>query len=114
MFSQKKIAVASMLMGGLALTGFGAAQAYAGGSDQCTRDAQANLVCTHKSETRYTSKDGTYHLQQKQDCTTVSRERVEQPEVSTGQRGTTKIGPTVSCSNTAPAPEGFVAPSFPH
>ncbi|MGW0792351.1 hypothetical protein ACWD04_30035 [Streptomyces sp. NPDC002911] len=112
MFGRKKIAVASMLMGGLALTGLGVTQAYAGPPQgDCSTDAYGNLVCVQKSETSYTSEDGTYHLSQKQDCTTVSRETVYQPEVSVGQGGTTEVGPTVSCSNSAPAPEGFVAPT---
>lgn len=111
MFSRKKTAVASMLMGGLALAGLGITQAYAGGvQGDCSQDAYGNRVCVQKSETSYTSEDGTYHLHQKQDCTTVTRPTVQQPSVGVGQQGTTEVGPTVDCSNSAPAPEGFVAP----
>ncbi|MEV6792619.1 hypothetical protein AB0M87_11565 [Streptomyces sp. NPDC051320] len=116
MFSRKKLAVASMLMGGLALSGLGVAQANAEGPRvHCAYDAQANLVCSRKSDTTYTSEDGTYHLQQTQDCTTVSPVPGEQPQrsVSMGKPGTTKVGARVGCSNNAPAPAGFVAPSVP-
>ncbi|MFD4035190.1 hypothetical protein ACFWVP_32925 [Streptomyces sp. NPDC058637] len=113
MFSGKKIAVASMLMGGLALTGLGVTQAYAGGAQgDCSQDAYGNLVCVQKSETSYTSEDGTYHVHQKQDCKTVTRPAVPQPSVGVGKQGTTDVGPTVNCSNSAPAPEGFVAPTI--
>ncbi|GHA89090.1 MULTISPECIES: hypothetical protein [Streptomyces] len=113
MFSRKKIAVASMLMGGLALTGLGVTQAYAGGAQgDCTPDAYGNVVCVEKTETSYTSEDGTYHLNQTQECTTTARETVQQPTgAGVGQRGTTDVGPAVDCANSAPAPEGFVAPT---
>ncbi|MEV8568514.1 hypothetical protein AB0436_23525 [Streptomyces sp. NPDC051322] len=116
MFSGKKLAVASMLMGGLALSGLGAAQAHAEGPRvHCAFDAQANLVCSRKSSTTYTSDDGTYHLQQTQDCSTVAPLPGDQPRrvVAVGRPGTTKVGATVGCSNNAPAPDGFVAPSVP-
>ncbi|MFE9724128.1 hypothetical protein ACFYQ5_11185 [Streptomyces sp. NPDC005794] len=112
MSSRKKIAVASMLMGGLALAGLGVTQAYAGGPQgDCSRDAHGNVVCVQKSETSYTSEDGTYHLHQKSNCTTVTRETVQQPGFTVGQSGTTNTGPSVNCTNSAPAPEGFVAPA---
>ncbi|WP_406391135.1 hypothetical protein [Streptomyces sp. NBC_00887] len=112
MSSRKKIAVASMLMGGLALAGLGVTQAYAGGPQgDCSQDAYGNLVCVQKSETSYTSEDGTYHLNQKSNCTTVTRETVQRPGINVGQSGTKHVGPSVDCSNSAPAPEGFVAPA---
>lgn len=113
MFSRKKIAVASMLMGGLALTGLGVTQANAGGSrGDCAPDAYGNVVCVQKSETSYVSEDGTHHLDQKQDCTAVTRETVQQPGAGVGQSGKTNVGPAVNCANSAPAPEGFSAPAI--
>ncbi len=114
MFSRKKIAAVSLSLGSLAAVCVGATHAYAGSHGQCTRDSRGNLACTYKSETNttYTTGDGTYHVSQKQDCTSVSRSRVETPESGTGKRGTTRIGPVMDCSNHAPAPKDFKLPGF--
>lgn len=112
MLSRKKIALASLLLSGFAVAGAGVTQAYAGGSeDGCTRDAESNVVtCVQKSEATYTSEDGKYQVHQKHECTSVSREHVNQPAPGAGEPGTTQIGTVVECANTAPALENFVAP----
>ena len=115
MFSRMKVAAVSLSLGGFAAVCVGAAHADAAGSrGGCTRDARGSLACTYKSETdtTYTSKDGTVHVHQKQDCSTESRSRVEMPESGMGQRGTTQIGPVMGCSNHEPAPKDFTLPDF--
>lgn len=112
MVRQKKIAT-SWLLGGIAVICMGTTYAHAAGTqDGCVRSPQGDVTCTHKSDTTYTSDDGTLHVHQKQDCTSVSRDRVETPEAGTAVHGTTRIGPVVECSNTAPAPKGFTLPAF--
>lgn len=111
MFSRKKITAVSWLVGGLAVTGLGIGHAYATGpSGDCTRDAEGNVTCSYHSETTYTSGDGTYHVDQKQGCTSVTPAQVNPPESDAGQNGTTQTTPVVNCSNTAPAPTDFRAP----
>ena len=111
MFSRKKITAVSWLVGGLAATGAGIGHAYAAGpSGDCTRDDAGYVTCRHHSETSYTSGDGTYHVDQKQDCTTVSPAQVNLPESGAEQSGTKQTGTVVNCSNTAPAPSDFRAP----
>lgn len=113
MFNQKKSAAIAWLVGGISMTCVGIGHAVAAGAaPQCTIDAQGNEVCVTKSQSSYTSEDGSYHLSQSQDCTTVERPAAQTPQVSVGQPGTTRIGPVVSCSNNAPAPQGFKAPDI--
>jgi hypothetical protein len=110
---RKRIAAVAVLLGGTVLACAGLAQGYDGQtSGECTTDAQGNISCVHtqKSQTTYTSADGTVHVNQSQSCSTSSESRVYRPEVSQGQQGTTRIGPTVDCSNHVPAPAGFVPP----
>ncbi|AJT65769.1 hypothetical protein T261_4112 [Streptomyces lydicus] len=108
MFSRKKIAVVSGLLGGLAVTFAGAAEAYAGGpSDDCTRDAQRNRICIHKSQTLHTGKDGRYSLKQTQHCSTASQNLLVWLEVSLLDNKIAKLGPAGDCSNTASAPKNL-------
>ncbi|WP_328537202.1 hypothetical protein [Streptomyces sp. NBC_00344] len=113
MFSRKKLAAVSWLVGGIAMTCAGASQAHADGPRECTRDAQGNVTCVQKSETSYTSKDGTYHVQQSLDCTSESGERGRQPVTAVGNPGTTRTGSEVNCSSTAPVPKDVSLPGFP-
>jgi hypothetical protein len=113
MFSRKKIAAISWFLGGAAVIGAGATQAYAAGPHgHCTRDSRGSVTCSYRSESTYTSRDGAYHVSQKRDCVTVSRSRVEMPESGVGRRGTTRIGPTVNCSNRVSAPRNFKLPGY--
>ncbi|NUP36387.1 MAG: hypothetical protein HOY76_05040 [Streptomyces sp.] len=117
MFSQKKLATASLILGGLSMAGIGMSHAYAAGpSNGCSRDAQGNVTCVHKTEKTFTTSDGTVHVQQAQECSSASREVVDTPQTvvgQVGQLGTTRIGPVVNCSEHAPAPQGFQAPVVP-
>jgi hypothetical protein len=113
MLSRKKIAAVTGLLGGLALACVGVAQAYDGATTrECTTDSQGTVSCVHvqKSDTSYTSEDGTTHVSQSQNCSVRSKSRVERPEGSTGQQGTTEVGSRISCGNKAGAPKGIVMP----
>jgi hypothetical protein len=112
MLSGKKIAAVTALLGGLAVTGAVAPQTYAAETPNgCTSSSPDSKVCTHKSETVYTTKDGKHvSVQQKQDCSAVSRERVVWPESGLANKGTTKIGPEINCSNNVPPAKGFERP----
>ncbi|MGW1378203.1 hypothetical protein ACWD6P_28575 [Streptomyces sp. NPDC002446] len=102
MFSRKKIAAVSALLGGLALTFAGAHQAYAEGPlGNCVRDITGNLSCVQKN-TGYTSADGRYSLKQSQDCLTA--QPLTWPAQGLLNTGNSRVGPNVTCSNTAPAP----------
>ncbi|MFJ9420224.1 hypothetical protein ACIRPT_39650 [Streptomyces sp. NPDC101227] len=110
MFSGKKIAVASGLLGGLAMTCAGATLAYAGGSaGTCAPDLQGNITCMQQNN-GYVSEDGRYTLNQAQDC--LSTRPLSLPAEGLLNKGTMQIGPAVNCSNTAPAPQNFVQPAW--
>ncbi|WP_052398041.1 hypothetical protein [Streptomyces sp. NRRL F-5123] len=114
MFNKKSAAIA-WLVGGISLACAGVGHAVAAGAPtSCSYDSEGNKTCVTKSESSYTSEDGHYHLQQQQDCTTVSRPVMRTPQLGVGQQGTTRVGAVVGCSNSAPAPEGFKAPDFSH
>ena len=109
--TKKKIATVTWILGGLSVTGVGIGHAYATApAGNCTHDAKGNVTCVSTTEKSYTTPDGTYHVQQSQECSTESRQVLRTPESAVGQPGTTQIGAVVGCSNSAPAPEGFQAP----
>lgn len=115
MFDHKKSVALAWLVGGFSLACAGVGQAVAAAAPtSCTYDADGNQICVSKSDSSYTSGDGAYHLQQHQDCTTVSRPIMRTPQLSLGQPGTTRVGAVVGCSNNAPAPQGFTAPDISH
>ncbi|MFG2285083.1 hypothetical protein ACGFOU_03275 [Streptomyces sp. NPDC048595] len=98
MFSRKKIAAVSVLLGGLAVAGI--PQAYAEGAPlSCTRDLTGNVSCVQKNAD-HTSQDGKYTLKQAQDC--LSSTPVTMPSNGLLNTGSTRIGPAMTCSNTAP------------
>ncbi|MFF4949741.1 hypothetical protein ACWC2K_10530 [Streptomyces chattanoogensis] len=109
MFSRKKIAAVSALLGGLAVTCAGANQAYAGGtSGNCTRDITGNVNCLQKN-TSYITEDGKYTVKQAQNC--ASMRPASWPAEGVLNTGSTHIGPAMNCSNTAPAPEENAEPA---
>ncbi|MFG2136892.1 hypothetical protein [Streptomyces sp. NPDC048650] len=112
MFSRKKIAAVSGLLGGLAMmTCVGATEANAGGhAGGCRQSHLGNTVCIHKSDTVYKSKNGMYVIKQKRDCSAATRQRVVWPEAGLLNNGSTRIGPVVNCSNRAHLPKGFKPP----
>ncbi|MFG2890730.1 hypothetical protein [Streptomyces sp. NPDC048248] len=111
MFSRKKIAAVTALLGGLAVTGAVAPQTQAAEAPGgCARDVQLNKVCAKKSETTYTTKDGKVVIKQKQSCSTDSRQRVAWPETGLVNKQSTEIGPQMDCSNKVPPLKGFKKP----
>ncbi|MCG8968218.1 MULTISPECIES: hypothetical protein [Streptomyces] len=68
MYITKKIAVVGAL-GGLALAGIGAGQAFADGAPKCVDDGRGNIRCVQKSEYRLTDKGGKLELVNKQSLT---------------------------------------------
>jgi|tagenome__1003787_1003787.scaffolds.fasta_scaffold20210961_2 hypothetical protein len=111
MFSRRKMATVSGLLGSLAVIYVGGAQAYA---DQQPRDcrttAEGETTCVHKSEVVRKGKNGTYVVKQDQKCSTAYRPRLVLTEDEVFGTGTTKVGPEVDCSNTAPLPKGYQRP----
>lgn len=110
MFSRKKIAAVTTLLGGLAVTVTGATQAYAEGpSRHCTRSAVGNIICIHKSETVYTTKDGKRVVNQKQHCSSTSRNILVLPRIGLLNQGTmsTRVGSHVECAGKKPSPKEF-------
>lgn len=101
MFSRKKMAAVSGLLGVLAVTGVGTAQAYAA-VNGCTSDADGNVTCVNGNETVYKSRDGRQVLHQTKDCSTETKQRVVWPEYGVLHGGNTTVGPNLSCSNSAP------------
>ncbi|MEV0369269.1 hypothetical protein AB0I10_05525 [Streptomyces sp. NPDC050636] len=104
MFSRKKIAAISGLLSGLAVTcaGVGVGQAYASEiHGSCTRDIQGNVTCPQQN-TGYKSDDGRVAIHQSQDC--MASKPVAVPASGLLNKGLTHIGPSVTCSNSAPAP----------
>ncbi|MFF4254095.1 hypothetical protein ACFY1L_23105 [Streptomyces sp. NPDC001663] len=114
MFSRQKIATVSGLIGSLAVIYVGAAvQAHADGNPgNCKTNAQGETTCIKKSETVRKDKGGTYVVKQTQDCSTTYRPHLVLPEDGWLNNGSSKVGPTVDCSNTSPLPKGFKRPTF--
>ncbi|MFJ4579618.1 hypothetical protein [Streptomyces echinatus] len=112
MFSPRKIATASALVGSLAAVCVGAGHAYADEpSSHCRTNAQGDTVCVRKNEI-HADKDGTHIIRQEQDCSTADRPRVVFQEEELVDGGSAGSGPVVDCSNTAPLPKGFKKPHF--
>ncbi|MFI9047565.1 hypothetical protein [Streptomyces sp. NPDC053427] len=110
MFSRKKIAAASGLLGGLVMICAGATQAYAGGSaGTCIRDTQGNITCMQRNN-GYTSDDGKYVVHQAQDC--LATKPLSWPADGLLNKGSTRIGPAVNCSNAAPSTDAFEPPAL--
>ncbi|KIZ18863.1 hypothetical protein [Streptomyces natalensis] len=110
MFSRKKIAAVSALLGGLAITGAGTPQAFAGGSaGDCNRSVMGADTCIQNRQTVHT-KHGNYVVKQKKDCSSASKRREVWPELGLLNNGSTKVGPAMDCTNRAPLPKGFRPP----
>ncbi|MFB7494541.1 hypothetical protein ACFC09_07500 [Streptomyces sp. NPDC056161] len=110
MFTPRKIATVTGLVGSLAAFCVGAGHAYAyGPSGDCKTAEQGGTVCVHKSETR-TEKGGTHVIKQERDCSTADRPRVVFPDDQLAGGGSASFGQVVDCSNTAKLPKGFKKP----
>ncbi|AJT66994.1 hypothetical protein T261_5368 [Streptomyces lydicus] len=113
MFSRKKIAAVSALLGAAAVTCAGATQAYAGDSSgDCTRAVSGDRTCLYKGQAVHRSKDGKIIIKQRKSCSTVARDRVLWPELGFLGSGATKAGPIVHCSNTVRLPQHIKLPHF--
>ncbi|KOV64994.1 hypothetical protein [Streptomyces sp. MMG1121] len=110
MFTARKIATVTGLVGSLAVFCVGAGHAYAEGpKGSCKSTEQGGTVCVHKTETRI-DKNGAHVIKQAQDCSTSDRPRVVFPEDTLVGGGSASVGPVVDCSNTAKLPKGFRKP----
>jgi hypothetical protein len=101
MFSRKRIAALSGLIGGLALTSMGITHAHAaGGPTNCTRSPQGDVTCVQHIEGGSAEHGAIPH---QETCMPVQAVTVP---AATGN-GTTQLGPQVTCSPTtsgAPRP----------
>ncbi|QIJ62754.1 hypothetical protein [Streptomyces sp. JB150] len=91
MFSTRKAAALSGLVGGLVLACTGITQAHAGNPGTCTRDAQGNITCVQRI-TGVIPEGGT--IPHQETCRPV--EPVTLPVTPGG--GTMRVGPRVTCS----------------
>ncbi|AOR34216.1 hypothetical protein BFF78_27000 [Streptomyces fodineus] len=100
MFRTKKIAAVSGLIGGLAVTCAGVAQAHVvGGPGNCTRDLQGNVTCIQRIE-GVIPEDG--EIPHQDNCLPTQPFTVP---AALGN-GTMQIGPKVTCSGrTSGAPD---------
>jgi hypothetical protein len=99
-FSRKKIAAVSALLGGLVMTCTGAAQAYAAaGPALCSTDAHGNVTCIQRFD-GMTPQGDRVILRQAQSCVPI--EPLSLPTGNLLSKGTTRIGPQVTCSNALP------------
>ncbi|ANP55150.1 hypothetical protein J2Z21_003356 [Streptomyces griseochromogenes] len=100
MLSRKKIAAVSGLLGGLAVTCAGVAQAY-GASDPgvCTRDTHGNVTCVQRIEGEV-SEDG--FIPRQEQC--LPTQPLTLPAAVGG--GKMHIGPEVTCSTSMPVDRG--------
>lgn len=112
MFSRKKMAAVSGLVGSIAVIYVGGAQAYAADSSgDCKTTAAGETTCVHKSEAVHKDKRGTFVVKQDQKCSTTYRPQLVLTDDEMLTRpGTTTVGPKVECSNTTPVPKGFKRP----
>jgi hypothetical protein len=112
MFSRKKIAAVSGLVGSIAVLYVGGAQAYADDSSgDCKTTAAGETTCVHTSEVVHKNKRGTFVVKQDQKCSTTYRPQLVLADDEMLTRpGTTEVGPKVECSNTTPVPKGVKPP----
>ncbi|MGW3359101.1 hypothetical protein ACWDFL_27385 [Streptomyces bungoensis] len=99
MVSRKKMAVVSGLLGGLAVTCAGVAQAHAAaGPGTCTRDLLGNVTCVQRITGETPPGDG-FTAPRAQTC--LPSEPLTLP-TSPLSGGTTQIGPKVTCTGATP------------
>ena len=105
MLSRKKIAAVSGLLGGLAVTCAGVAQAYAAaGPGICTRDTHGNVTCIQRVEGEI-SEDG--FIPRQENC--LPTQPLTLPAAL--GNGKVRIGPEVTCGG-VPADKGVELPSL--
>ncbi|MFF4112288.1 hypothetical protein [Streptomyces sp. NPDC001714] len=109
MFTSRKMATVSGLVGSLAALCVGAGHAYADQPPDGCRSTEHGAVCVHKNETR-TDKDGVHVLKQALDCSTSDRPRTVFPGDQVLDGGSSSVGDAVHCSNTEKLPKDFKKP----
>lgn len=104
MFSRKKIAAVSGILGGLIVTCVGGTQAYAAGPPgTCGFDPQGNITCVQRTVGHTPEGEG-FIVRQSRTC--VPTQPLSLPVIPILNNGRTRIGPEVTCSpNTPPTPD---------
>ncbi|MFJ4469441.1 hypothetical protein ACIP2X_18380 [Streptomyces sp. NPDC089424] len=108
MFTPRKFATLSAIVGSLAAISVGAGHAHADGhSGDCHSTTKGESVCIRKTET-HVEKDGEHIIKQDQQCTTADRPNVvfREYQLLGDKPETAGTGAVVDCSNTAKIPEG--------
>jgi hypothetical protein len=104
MFSRKKIAAVTALLGGLAVTGAVAPQAYAAEASRlCASSVQGSAMCPPGGADP-ANEESSYRISQVQSC--MPTNPLEVPVRGLLNPGSTKLGPSIHCSNQAPGAEG--------
>ncbi|MBT2506585.1 hypothetical protein J7I98_11895 [Streptomyces sp. ISL-98] len=102
MFSRKKIAAVSGLLGSLAVTCTCGIQAYAAGpQSNCTVDNQGNTTCIQR--TLSTPEGDGFVVRQTQSC--VPLQPLSLPVIGLVNKGKKRIGPEVTCAPNTTAPD---------
>ncbi|MGC9543210.1 hypothetical protein [Streptomyces sp. UG1] len=96
MFNGKKFMAVSGLLGGLAMTCFGATQAHAAGPGNCALDAQGNIICTQQLQGQTEEGDG-FILRRTVNCQPT--EPLTLPTPGLLSNGQTRIGPHITCAD---------------
>ncbi|MEU9184804.1 hypothetical protein AB0D14_09595 [Streptomyces sp. NPDC048484] len=104
MFSRKKIAAVSGILGGLVVTCTGGAQAYAADPPaSCGLDKQGTITCVQRVVGKTPEGEG-FIVRQSQSC--VPTQPLQLPVIPLLNSGRTRIGPEVTCApNSAPEPD---------
>ncbi|MEY9992342.1 hypothetical protein ABIE67_004374 [Streptomyces sp. V4I8] len=99
MFNGKKIAAVAGLLGGLAMTCFGAGQAHAAGPGVCALDAQGNTICTQQLQGQTPEGDG-FTVRRTVNCQPTKPLTLPTPGLLSN--GQTRIGPHITCAEMTP------------
>ncbi|MFE5816791.1 hypothetical protein [Streptomyces sp. NPDC056479] len=109
MFTGKKFMAVAGLLGGLAVTCFGATQAHAAGPGACTLDPQGNIICTQQITGQTPEGDG-FILRRTVNCQPTQPLTLPTPGLLSG--GQTRIGPHITCAeNAQPSAEAPITPA---
>jgi hypothetical protein len=95
MFNGKKFMAVAGLLGGLAMTCAGAAQAHAAGPGVCSLDPQGNIICTQQITGQTPEGDG-FSLRRTVNCQPTKPLSLPTPGLLSN--GQTRIGPHITCA----------------
>lgn len=100
MFSGKKIAAVSALLGGFAMTCIGGNQAYAAqGPGVCSVDPQGSIVCTQRLVGE-TTEGGEFVVRRSINCQPTQPLTLPAPGLMSN--GRMRIGPEITCASSSP------------